>query len=43
MIVERVWVGNRLRNFNYVIACAETGWRRYSAWRTTRARSRTRF
>ena len=25
MIVERVWVGNRLRNFNYVVACAETG------------------
>ena len=25
MIVERVWVGNRLRNFNYVVACAQTG------------------
>lgn len=25
MIVERVWVGNRLRNYNYVVACAETG------------------
>ncbi len=25
MIVERVWVGNRLRNYNYLVACAETG------------------
>ena len=25
MIVERVWVGNSYRNFNYLIACAETG------------------
>ncbi|MCR9243917.1 MAG: hydroxyacylglutathione hydrolase family protein [bacterium] len=25
MIVERIWVGNRLRNYNYLIACAETG------------------
>ncbi|MHA1568182.1 MAG: MBL fold metallo-hydrolase, partial [Alphaproteobacteria bacterium] len=25
MIVERVWTGNAYRNFNYVIACAETG------------------
>ncbi|MFN3243164.1 MAG: hydroxyacylglutathione hydrolase [Planctomycetota bacterium] len=25
MIVERVWVGNRLRNYNYVVACGETG------------------
>lgn len=25
MIVEQVWVGNDFRNFNYLIACAETG------------------
>jgi hydroxyacylglutathione hydrolase len=25
MIVERVWVGNRLRNYNYLVACGETG------------------
>ena len=25
MIVERVWVGNAYRNFNYLVACAETG------------------
>lgn len=25
MIVERVWVGNRLRNYNYLIACEVTG------------------
>ncbi|MCK5941922.1 MAG: hydroxyacylglutathione hydrolase [Planctomycetes bacterium] len=25
MIVERIFVGNRLRNYNYVVACAETG------------------
>jgi len=25
MIVERVWTGNAYRNFNYLIACAETG------------------
>ncbi len=25
MIVERVWVGNRLRNYNYLVACEETG------------------
>ena len=25
MIVEQIWTGNRLRNFNYLIACAETG------------------
>ena len=25
MIVERLWVGNRLRNFHYLVACAETG------------------
>ncbi len=25
MIVERIWVGNRLRNYNYLVACAETG------------------
>jgi len=25
MIVERVWVGNRLRNYNYVVACEQTG------------------
>jgi len=25
MIVERVWTGNAYRNFNYVIACPETG------------------
>ena len=25
MIVERIWVGNRLRNYNYLIACEETG------------------
>ena len=25
MIVERIWTGNSLRNFNYLIACPETG------------------
>jgi len=25
MIVERIWTGNNLRNFNYLIACPETG------------------
>src|SRR5690606_19703626 len=25
MIVEQIWTGNSLRNFNYLIACAETG------------------
>lgn len=25
MIVERIWTGNDLRNFNYLVACAETG------------------
>jgi len=25
MIVEQVWTGNEYRNFNYLIACAETG------------------
>lgn len=25
MIVERIWVGNPLRNYNYLVACAETG------------------
>ena len=25
MIVEQIWVGNSLRNFNYLIACPETG------------------
>ncbi|MEC7583343.1 MAG: MBL fold metallo-hydrolase [Planctomycetota bacterium] len=25
MIVERLWVGNRLRNYNYLVACEETG------------------
>ena len=25
MIVERVWVGNRLRNYNYLVACDATG------------------
>ncbi len=25
MIVERLWVGNALRNFNYLIVCPETG------------------
>ena len=25
MIVERIWVGNRLRNYNYLVACEETG------------------
>lgn len=25
MIVEQVWTGNNYRNFNYLIACAETG------------------
>jgi len=25
MIVEQVWTGNAYRNFNYLIACAETG------------------
>jgi len=25
MIVERLWVGNRLRNFQYLVACEETG------------------
>lgn len=25
MIVEQIWMGNSLRNFNYLIACPETG------------------
>ena len=25
MIVEQVWTGNAYRNFNYLVACAETG------------------
>ena len=25
MIVERIWTGNAYRNFNYLVACAETG------------------
>ena len=25
MIVEQVWTGNALRNFNYLVACSETG------------------
>jgi len=25
MIIERIWTGNNLRNYNYLIACAETG------------------
>lgn len=25
MIVEQIWTGNRLRNFNYLIACPESG------------------
>ncbi len=25
MIVERIWINNRLRNYNYLIACPQTG------------------
>ena len=25
MIVKQIWTGNNYRNFNYLIACAETG------------------
>ena len=25
MIVERIWTGNAYRNYNYLIACPETG------------------
>jgi hydroxyacylglutathione hydrolase len=25
MIIERIWTGNALRNFNYLVACPETG------------------
>ena len=25
MIVEQIWIGNALRNFNYLVACPETG------------------
>lgn len=25
MIIEQIWTGNSLRNFNYLIACSETG------------------
>ena len=25
MLVEQIWTGNSGRNFNYLIACAETG------------------
>ena len=25
MIVEQIWTGNAYRNFNYVVACGETG------------------
>ena len=25
MIVKQIWTGNRYRNFNYLVACGETG------------------
>ena len=25
MIVEQIWTGNAYRNFNYLVACPETG------------------
>ena len=25
MIVEQIWTGNSLRNFNYLLACPDTG------------------
>ena len=25
MLVEQIWTGNAYRNFNYLVACAETG------------------
>ena len=25
MLVEQIWTGNAYRNFNYLIACSETG------------------
>ena len=25
MIVEQIWTGNAYRNFNYIVACPETG------------------
>ena len=25
MLIERIWAANSLRNFHYLIACAETG------------------
>ncbi len=25
MIVEQIWTGNAFRNFNYLVACGETG------------------
>ena len=25
MIIEQIWTGNAYRNFNYLIACPETG------------------
>ena len=25
MIVERIWVGNALRNYNYLLACPDSG------------------
>ncbi len=25
MIIEQIWTGNAYRNFNYLIACEETG------------------
>ena len=25
MIVERIWTGNAYRNYNYLVACPETG------------------
>ena len=25
MLVKQIWTGNAYRNFNYLIACAETG------------------
>lgn len=25
MLIERIWINNRLRNYNYLIACADTG------------------
>jgi len=37
MIVERIWTGNAYRNYNYLIACPESG----EAWPSIRSTMRS--